>query len=119
MHLDGTLESWFELISFEGIGVSLVDDVKELIYLSLRKINLNYETTDEEESVKFTVHSVQIDNQLREPIYPVILKHATNEEALHFFDIEYVKNNYYKDINFFHSFSVNKQGVSLNRRRVK
>lgn len=77
--------------------------------MSLKKIKLDYLTNQEEQTVKFVVNSVQLDNQLRDSIYPVILSHDVNP-LLNFIDVEFKKNNYYKEINFFHHFSVNQQG---------
>jgi vacuolar protein sorting-associated protein 13A/C len=57
-----------------GLGVSLVNkQMKELIYLTLRDIELKYSDSALYQTVKATIKWIQIDNQLYGGIFPIIL----------------------------------------------
>lgn len=57
-----------------GIGVSVVDHVpKELFYLILRRIHIDYASGVEEEAAALSVGHVQLDNQLRGAVFPIVL----------------------------------------------
>ncbi|KAF2434405.1 vacuolar protein sorting-associated protein 13 [Tothia fuscella] len=56
-----------------GIGVSLVNSqLKELVYLTLRDIELKYSDSPLYQTVKATIKWIQIDNQLYGGIFPII-----------------------------------------------
>jgi vacuolar protein sorting-associated protein 13A/C len=60
-------------IRFAGIGVSLVNrQLKELVYLTLRDIELKYSESPLYQTVKSTIKWIQIDNQLYGGIFPII-----------------------------------------------
>jgi vacuolar protein sorting-associated protein 13A/C len=56
-----------------GIGISLVNrNLKELVYVTLRDIELKYNDSPLYQTVNFQVKWVQIDNQLYGGIFPII-----------------------------------------------
>jgi vacuolar protein sorting-associated protein 13A/C len=56
-----------------GIGVSLVNrQLKELVYLTLRDIELKYSESPLYQTIKSTIKWIQIDNQLYGGIFPII-----------------------------------------------
>lgn len=58
---------------FAGVGVSLVNrQMKELIYLTLRDIELKYSDSSLYQTIKATIKWIQIDNQLYGGIFPII-----------------------------------------------
>lgn len=57
-----------------GIGISVVDQVpKELFYLVIRRIHFDYASSVEDETATLTVGHVQLDNQLRGAVFPIVL----------------------------------------------
>ncbi|KAF2674902.1 vacuolar protein sorting-associated protein 13 [Microthyrium microscopicum] len=61
-------------LAFAGIGVSLVNrQLRELVYLTLRDIELKYSDSHLYQTVKATIKWIQIDNQLYGGIFPIIL----------------------------------------------
>ena len=57
-----------------GIGLSLVNkNMKELLYLTLREIELKYSDSKLYQTVNSTIKWVQIDNQLYGGIFPILL----------------------------------------------
>ena len=57
-----------------GIGVSLVNkNMKELLYLTLREIEVKYQDSKLYQTVGTTVKWIQIDNQLYGGIFPIIM----------------------------------------------
>lgn len=60
-------------LAFAGIGVSLVNrQLKELVYLTMRDIELKYTESPLYQTVKATIKWIQIDNQLYGGIFPII-----------------------------------------------
>lgn len=60
-------------IRFAGIGISLVNSqLKELVYITWRDIELKYTDSPLYQSVALTVKWIQIDNQLYGGIFPLI-----------------------------------------------
>ncbi|KAI9686492.1 MAG: hypothetical protein M1822_003503 [Bathelium mastoideum] len=60
-------------LRFSGIGVSLVNrQLRELIYLTLRDIELQYTDSKLYQTVDLTVKWIQIDNQLYGGIFPIL-----------------------------------------------
>jgi vacuolar protein sorting-associated protein 13A/C len=58
---------------FAGIGLSLVNSQpKELVYLTLRDIELKYTDSPLYQTVKATIKWIQLDNQLYGGIFPII-----------------------------------------------
>lgn len=61
-------------LAFAGIGVSLVNrQMKELMYVTLRNIELKYSDSALYQTIKATIKWIQIDNQLYGGIFPIIL----------------------------------------------
>lgn len=61
-------------VFLDSIGVSLIgSEPKEIVYLSLAGLLLNYESAGKEQSIALTVEHFQIDNQLTKTPYPVLL----------------------------------------------
>ena len=61
-------------IRFAGIGVSLVNsNLKELLYLTLREIELKYSDSKLYQTIGSTIKWIQIDNQLYGGIFPILL----------------------------------------------
>jgi vacuolar protein sorting-associated protein 13A/C len=61
-------------LHFAGIGVSLVNrQMKELVYVTLRDIELKYSDSPLYQTVKATIKWIQIDNQLYGGIFPIVL----------------------------------------------
>lgn len=62
-------------IDFEGIGVSLIDKkLTEVIYMTLTQLKFEYSDSPVAQSVNLSCGTVQLDNQLHDAIYPVILQ---------------------------------------------
>lgn len=62
-------------VDLEGIGVSLINRrVVEVIYLSLERLKFEYSTSAIAQAVNLSCGSLQIDNQLHDAIFPVILQ---------------------------------------------
>jgi hypothetical protein len=61
--------------SLDGIGVSLVDGKpQELTYLTLQSLQLSYTAfADSRQIIEFTLAHLQMDNQLSNSMYPVML----------------------------------------------
>ena len=61
-------------VKLPEIGLSLVDSVpQELLYMTLSDTNVGYAKTTAEESFEVGIFSVQIDNQLYNTPYPVLM----------------------------------------------
>ena len=61
-------------VHFAGVGISLVNrHLKELVYITLRDIDVKYSDSALHQTVKATVKWIQIDNQLYGGIFPIIL----------------------------------------------
>jgi vacuolar protein sorting-associated protein 13A/C len=61
-------------LHFAGIGVSLINrQMKELVYVTLRDIDLKYSDSPLYQTVAATVKWIQIDNQLYGGIFPIVL----------------------------------------------
>ncbi|KAF1991838.1 vacuolar protein sorting-associated protein 13 [Aulographum hederae CBS 113979] len=60
-------------IRFSGIGVSLVNrQMRELVYFTLRDIELKYNESPLYQTIKTTIKWIQIDNQLYGGIFPIL-----------------------------------------------
>ncbi len=61
-------------LHFAGIGLSLINrQMKELVYVTLRDIDLKYSDSALYQTVKATIKWIQIDNQLYGGIFPIVL----------------------------------------------
>ncbi len=70
MNSDVTFKAQLRLA---GIGISLVNQrLKELLYLTLREIELKYSDSNLYQTVQFTIKWIQIDNQLYGGIFPIL-----------------------------------------------
>jgi len=62
-------------VNLEGIGISLVNrHVIEVVYISLVNLELEYVTSSVAQSVNLSAGTVQIDNQLHDATFPVVLQ---------------------------------------------
>jgi vacuolar protein sorting-associated protein 13A/C len=62
-------------VYLEGIGISLVNrNVVEVVYISLVNLKLEYTTSSVAQSVNLSGGTVQIDNQLHDATFPVVLQ---------------------------------------------
>jgi vacuolar protein sorting-associated protein 13A/C len=62
-------------VVLEGIGVSLVNrSVIEVVYLSLENLKLDYSASSVAQSVDLSCGTLQIDNQLHDATFPVVLQ---------------------------------------------
>ena len=62
-------------VVLEGIGVSLVNRrVIEVVYLSLESLKLDYSANSVAQSVNLSCGTLQIDNQLHDATFPVVLQ---------------------------------------------
>lgn len=63
------------LIDLPGLGVSLVNKrMVEVIYMSMDAIKFEYTNSTVAQSINLALGTLQIDNQLHEAIFPVILQ---------------------------------------------
>ncbi|KAI9741223.1 MAG: hypothetical protein M1834_002939 [Cirrosporium novae-zelandiae] len=61
-------------LRFAGIGISLVNKhLKELLYMTLRQLELKYHDSKLYQTVNATIKWIQIDNQLYGGIFPILL----------------------------------------------
>lgn len=62
-------------VVLEGIGISLVNlRVIEVVYLSLENLKLDYTASSVAQSVNLSCGTLQIDNQLHDATFPVVLQ---------------------------------------------
>jgi len=62
-------------IEFSGIGISLVNrKMFEVVYISIETLKFEYSDSPIAQSVNLSCGSLQIDNQLHDALYPVILQ---------------------------------------------
>lgn len=62
-------------VDFDGVGLSLLNKrLVEVVYLTLQGIRIEYTQSDTAQGIVFSCESVQIDNQLQEGLYPVVLQ---------------------------------------------
>ncbi|KAK9766018.1 Vacuolar protein sorting-associated protein 13 [Basidiobolus ranarum] len=108
---DTARESGFEIVEvdsivtftlhfrLEGIGISLINrNIRELVYASLRSVQLNYTESTVQTSVSLVIKWMQIDNQLYEALTPTILyptfvsKSTKNTDVLPVFEAAIIKS---------------------------
>jgi vacuolar protein sorting-associated protein 13A/C len=62
-------------LNLQGIGVSLINrQLMEVVYLSLSNLKVEYTSSPVAQSVTVACGSLQIDNQLHDAIFPVVLQ---------------------------------------------
>lgn len=62
-------------LEFKGLGVSLMNKkLVEIIYFSIRDLNVEYINTTVAQSVILSVGTLQVDNQLHDAFFPVLLQ---------------------------------------------
>ncbi|KAJ7071032.1 vacuolar protein sorting-associated protein 13 [Mycena amicta] len=61
-------------VDFAGIGISLVNKRIEVIYVSMNALKFEYTSSAVAHAVTLSCGTVQIDNQLHDALYPVILQ---------------------------------------------
>lgn len=61
-------------LRLSGIGISLINtQMRELLYLTLRDIELKYQDSDLYQTVNTTIKWIQVDNQLYGGIFPILM----------------------------------------------
>jgi vacuolar protein sorting-associated protein 13A/C len=62
-------------VDFAGIGISLVNKkLVEVIYVSMLALKFEYSNSEVAQAVNLSCGTLQIDNQLHDALYPVILQ---------------------------------------------
>lgn len=62
-------------VEFAGIGISLVNRrMIEVVYISIEALTFEYSNSPVSQSVNLSCGSLQVDNQLHDALYPVILQ---------------------------------------------
>ncbi|EJD47755.1 vacuolar protein sorting-associated protein vps13 [Auricularia subglabra TFB-10046 SS5] len=62
-------------LDFDGLGVSLVNKrLVEVVYLTLQGIHIEYSMSSTSQGISFHCQTIQLDNQLQEALYPVVLQ---------------------------------------------
>ena len=62
-------------VDFDGIGLSLINRrLVEVVYLTLSKLKIEYTDSDVAQTLNVACGWIQIDNQLHEAIYPIVLQ---------------------------------------------
>ena len=62
-------------LDFEGIGVSLITKkMTEVVYVSANTLRFEYADSAISQSVNFSCGNLQIDNQLHDALFPVVLQ---------------------------------------------
>lgn len=62
-------------IDFDGIGISLINSrLVEVVYLTLSKLKVEYTDSDVAQAVNVACGWIQLDNQLHEAIFPIVLQ---------------------------------------------
>jgi vacuolar protein sorting-associated protein 13A/C len=62
-------------LDLEGVGISLINKkLLEVVYISANALKFEYTSSPVAQSVTLSCGSFQIDNQLHEAIYPVVLQ---------------------------------------------
>lgn len=62
-------------VDFAGIGISLVNKkMMEVIYVSMNSLKFEYTSSAVAHAVTLSIGTLQIDNQLHDALYPVILQ---------------------------------------------
>jgi vacuolar protein sorting-associated protein 13A/C len=103
-------------LDIAGVGLSVIDDhPQELIYASLSGIVVDYSNTPLQQTLEVSIADAQVDNQLRNARFPVMLSRARRPRLGHdakhlagdkIFHMSVVKSNQYESIDFFNYFSV-------------
>lgn len=72
-------------VNLEGVGISLINKrTIELLYFSSTGIKLEYNDSEAAQTINVTLDSIQLDNQLHDAIFPVVLQPtplARNDKA--------------------------------------
>lgn len=62
-------------LDLEGIGLSLMNKkMLEVVYLSMNSLKFEYSSSPVAQAVNLSLGTLQIDNQLHDAIYPVLLQ---------------------------------------------
>ncbi|GAM19549.1 hypothetical protein SAMD00019534_027240 [Acytostelium subglobosum LB1] len=83
-------------LSFEKIGISIINDVpEELIYILLKDTSLWYSSSNITQTLWVTIDDIQIDNQKTDTDYPVLLycEKKLNGKSLPFLEFSAIKLN--------------------------
>lgn len=62
-------------LDFDGVGLSLLNKrLVEVVYLTMQGIRVEYTLSQSAQGIVFSCENIQIDNQLQEGLYPVVLQ---------------------------------------------
>lgn len=62
-------------LDFDGVGLSLLTKrLVEVVYLTMQGIRIEYTQSETAQGIVLSCENVQIDNQLQEGLYPVVLQ---------------------------------------------
>ena len=104
-------------MAIQGIGISVIDETPlELSYITVEKIHLVYSTSNLYQNVEFSIGWLQIDNQLYQTPYPLVVYPVateTNESANIFFDLNLRISTQVSSITYIKSFCAMLQKIDL------
>ena len=103
--------------NFLGYGISFIDSKpQELLYISAKSIQVSYEIFRADTELLIYVETFQVDNQLANAQYPVLLAQASEktEENKYFFSFRVKQLNHYTSINYFDGFSFDIKEMDLH-----
>jgi hypothetical protein len=106
--------------SLKGIGMSVIDTSpkkalkpQELLYITTQTIYLKFTSSNVDQTIEFSVGTMQIDNQLYLTPYPIVL-FAKPAEDKKFLSLSVIKDARYGSIQFLRYFAVQVQEMDLS-----
>eukprot|EP01117_Protostelium_nocturnum_P001932 TRINITY_DN1258_c0_g1_i4.p1 TRINITY_DN1258_c0_g1~~TRINITY_DN1258_c0_g1_i4.p1 ORF type:complete len:1726 (+),score=707.11 TRINITY_DN1258_c0_g1_i4:4958-10135(+) len=110
------IKTFFE-VSIPQFGISVVDQhPKELLFVSLEKMQLKYTSSQSKTSIDMSIQYLQVDNQLYLTPFPVLLAPNTEDtstEGKKFMQLTYMKSNIYETVEFIDALSVMVQHMDV------
>jgi hypothetical protein len=98
-----------------GVGVSLITkEPRELMFFSLGGILASFTQSATDVEIEAKVQSIQLDNQLTNVEFPIILRGSPKDEQHPWLHVAIVKSSLYSAMNFFTYFSFLAQEITLN-----
>jgi len=107
-------------LKFKGIGISLIDSKpQEILYGLFSGLQMEYANSERHQSYEMTLDDFQIDNQLSNATFPVLLSQAKHKDehaqylenkCLH---LSVILSNFYQSISYFHYVSFLLQELNL------
>eukprot|EP01114_Cavostelium_apophysatum_P004048 TRINITY_DN1418_c0_g1_i1.p1 TRINITY_DN1418_c0_g1~~TRINITY_DN1418_c0_g1_i1.p1 ORF type:complete len:3212 (-),score=1062.70 TRINITY_DN1418_c0_g1_i1:26-9661(-) len=98
-----------------GFGLSVIDRTpREMLYISARGLDFSYSSSNYDQKMEIKLQNFQIDNQLADASYPVMLSYVDRSDSkVPFFHLSMVKSIENQSIDFFSYFSVLIQEMSV------